>query len=578
MNSFVEIRKGFLSLIGRVEGEEIREEPRNFALKDSEDLDRNKRLLTIALIGYIDGDNCFKGGTNELPLIGNEAFVVSTKNLEIIHKLVDDAELSISVAEIEDGVEIQFPVDGLFNSHIAVFGNTGSGKSNTLAHLYQELLVVLSKKNCEAFRAKTRFLLFDFNGEYFRDDRQCVITKNKTVYRPSENGSPEDKIPLGESRLLDIEVLRILTDASEKTQQPFLGRVINLHKEFKAKSRRLAKDINCIVQEKLKEQIKQILKQSNKSRAFDSLETMERVLPNHDQDGKRINYRANLDWLNPSGQFVYRFKKPDERYFQSDDKAANETELYKQACSYRHPNALLDQLAAAMSIRLVDDILESRVQVEFVAPVIGRFLSRKRDLGITFRFDEDSPQLWGESNFVVVNLQDVDLVMRKTVPLLLCKMAFAQYKELKMGILNIIVDEAHQILSEQSFRETENWKDYRLETFEEIIKEGRKFGVFLTISSQRPQDISQTITSQAHNFFIHRLQNEQDLRAISNAVSYIDKITYDSIPTLSTGTCIFSGTASRRPLKVNIRELPPERQPKSQTSSFAQLMENDGSA
>ena len=71
---------------------------------------------------------------------------------------------------------------------------------------------------------------------------------------------------------------------------------------------------------------------------------------------------------------------------------------------------------------------------------------------------------------MVVNLQDVDLVMRKTVPLLLCKMAFAQYKELKMGILNIIVDEAHQILSEQSFRETENWKDYRLETFEEMHK------------------------------------------------------------------------------------------------------------
>ena len=92
VNSCVEIRKGFLSLIGRVEGEEIREEPRNFALKESEDLDRNKRLLTIALIGYIDGDNCFKGGTNELPLIGNEAFVVSTKNLEIIHKLVDDLQ------------------------------------------------------------------------------------------------------------------------------------------------------------------------------------------------------------------------------------------------------------------------------------------------------------------------------------------------------------------------------------------------------------------------------------------------------------------------------------------------------
>ena len=107
--------------------------------------------------------------------------------------------------------------------------------------------------------------------------------------------------------------------------------------------------------------------------------------------------------------------------------------------------------------------------------------------------------------------------------------------------LHIIIDEAHNILSNTSFRETESWKDYRLETFEEIIKEGRKFGVFITISSQRPNDISSTIISQAHNYFIHRLINQNDLYAIEKSVSYIDRLTEESIPTLSTGTCIFSG-------------------------------------
>ena len=577
VNSFVEIRKGFLSLIGKVEGEEIKEDFKKLPQNESEDTDRNSRLLTIALIGYIDSGNEFTGGISELPLIGNEAFVVSSKKLEIIHRLVLGKELSISAAEIEDGVELPLPVDGLFNSHIAIFGNTGSGKSNTLAHLYQEFLVALRNRNQEAFTTRTRFLLFDFNGEYFRDDLQCVITEDKTVYRPSEGGPAEDKIPLGETRLLDIEVLRILTDASEKTQQPFLGRVIDLHNQFKSESRRLSKDLNCIVQDKLKEQIEQILIQSNKTRAYELLESIERILPRYDLYGARISYRAKLDWYNKSSQFVYK-DNGNERYFQTDPWAVFETELYKQAHSFSYPANLLDQLAVAMSIRLIDDILESRVQVEFVAPVIGRFLSRKRDLSITFRFDEDDPSIWKKTNFLVVNLQGVGLVMRKTVPLLLCKMAYAQQKTCQNGTLNIIVDEAHQILSEQSFRETENWKDYRLETFEEIIKEGRKYGVFLTISSQRPQDISQTITSQAHNFFIHRLQNEQDLRAISRAVSYIDKLTYDSIPTLSTGTCIFSGTASRRPITVNIRELPRERQPRSQTTSFAQLMEKNGIA
>ena len=138
--------------------------------------------------------------------------------------------------------------------------------------------------------------------------------------------------------------------------------------------------------------------------------------------------------------------------------------------------------------------------------------------------------------------------------------------------LTIIVDEAHNILSHESFRESESWKDYRLETFEEIIKEGRKFGVFVTISSQRPSDISPTITSQAHNYFIHRLINQKDLVMISNVVSYIDQVTEESIPTLPTGTCIFSGVASPMPLKLNINELDLHLQPKSSTLKFSEIV------
>lgn len=99
----------------------------------------------------------------------------------------------------------------------------------------------------------------------------------------------------------------------------------------------------------------------------------------------------------------------------------------------------------------------------------------------------------------------------------MAKWAYSAKKMDKVpSTLHLIIDEAHNILSNTSFRESESWKDYRLETFEEIIKEGRKFGVFVTISSQRPNDISPTIISQAHNYFIHRLINQNDLYAIEN--------------------------------------------------------------
>src|SRR5262249_50659187 len=75
VNSYVEIRKGFLSLIGRVEGEKIEEDYPAPASDQFETVNRNRRVLTVALAGYIDERGTFTGGTKELPLIGNEAYI-----------------------------------------------------------------------------------------------------------------------------------------------------------------------------------------------------------------------------------------------------------------------------------------------------------------------------------------------------------------------------------------------------------------------------------------------------------------------------------------------------------------------
>src|SRR5690606_34943514 len=101
------------------------------------------------------------------------------------------------------------------------------------------------------------------------------------------------------------------------------------------------------------------------------------------------------------------------------------------------------------------------------------------------------------------------------------------------------------------------WKDYRLETFEEIIKEGRKFGVFLTIASQRPADISATILSQLHNYFLHRLINNNDLNAIERTISYLDKLSVEYLSILPRGTCIFAGLASQIPVVIDIGPIEP---------------------
>jgi DNA helicase HerA-like ATPase len=160
--------------------------------------------------------------------------------------------------------------------------------------------------------------------------------------------------------------------------------------------------------------------------------------------------------------------------------------------------------------------------------------------------------------------------MKKLIPLLISSKLYSEKKEEnnRLKYLNIIIDEAHNILSYESNRESETWKDYRLETFEEIIKEGRKFGVFMTIASQRPSDISSTIISQLHNYFIHRLVNNKDIDMIEKAVSYLDKLSVETLPILPIGACVLSGIIADLPTIIQIKKLDSNARPTSENISL----------
>lgn len=565
VDSYIEIRKGFLNLIGKVDGEEIKEDFRGY-VKDSDDqVVKIKRLLTVSLVGYIDSAGKFEGGTKELPLIGNEAFVVSAEKIKAIHRLVEDDELSIIVAETNEGIDIPFPVDGLFNGHIAIFGNTGSGKSNTLASLFQELILELNSNCGEKLGDRCKSLLFDFNGEYA--GKMC-ISQHKKVYRLSTERGGQDKLPFTVEEMLDVEMLSILAEATEKTQKPFLRRSIDWYNKY-------VKEANCstsYLRAILRNQLEKILSISDKITGNLLVDYIVQVLHNPDDPDDDRNLSSDFDWLNRSNQFKLQTSNCKTGYFQNQPQYVKCTKLYNRIQVFELPTGAIETVITSLYIRLIEEVLANRSQNEHIAPLINRLSGRRASISNVIAISSSGAKFW-DNNCIVIDLSKTNLDMRKVLPLLICKKLYAEHKRLNnKHSLNIIIDEAHQILSEVSSREAESWKDYRLETFEEIIKEGRKFGVFVTISSQRPHDISPTITSQAHNYFIHRLINQRDLNAVSNAVSYIDRLTEESIPTLPTGTCIFSGVASKRPIKVHIKELPDSAKPKSHTLSFSQLI------
>ena len=561
VNSFVEVRKGFLSIIGKVEGERIQVEK-----SDDNDHQRNSsgsRVLAISLAGYIDERGRFTGGTKELPLIGNEAYLLTRDKIKLMHNLVNGSSPLLSIATLcGDDIPIDLPIDGLLNSHIAIFGNTGSGKTNTLACLYSEAFRVLGLRNPNSFLEKTRFVLFDFNGEY--GSNEC-LTEWKSVYNLSTRTNDGDRIPIESEGLLDIEVISILVEATDKTQKPFLRRALRLFEKING-----AHDPVAYMKGILRKNVEATLQLSEKQRAFLLLDYFQEILPSENENHDQVDIRSDLEWYNAGSEFRTKWAA-GSAYLQQVPGRIPETQLYRHVDRFVFSENMVDNVVNALYLQLISDVLVNRAQNEHIAPLINRLKAKREEIERLFAFDDEG-DFW-ERNVVVVNLHDVNLEMKKTIPLLLARRLYAQQKRSGAGkTLSIIIDEAHNILSKESSREAETWKDYRLETFEEIIKEGRKFGVFVTLASQRPSDISPTIVSQAHNYFIHRLINQLDLKMIATAVSYIDKVTEESIPTLPVGTCVFSGVVTQTPLKVQIKEVPDLAQPKSSTRSFSQIV------
>ena len=561
VGGYVKISKGFQQLVGKIDGEYVSEE-KSFSSKEyKNERDKNKRILSLSLLGYFES-SVFKQGIKELPLIDNECSLLTQHEFDRVHHFIKDIngkkddEIKIGKLASEHGVEIKIGVNSLFASHIGIFGNTGSGKSYTLAGLYYKLFKQYQEKG--GFKENTRFLFIDFNGEY---SGETCLSSEKRVYNLStrkelEAISNEDKIPLDESVLADVEILSILADATEKTQKPFISRSINFYKKIMKSDDSLNFFKNTI-----KKKIVDVLLMTDKEKAYLLIDYIRLIIEYDIED-----FHEEIEWQNKWGYF--RPAGSSEGIIDKDQ--IIETEFYTKVDDYEFPTDIISKLIHFLYLQLIFDVYNDKAKNDHIAPAINKLKSKAKSLQKVFNtVPIDTKEMFDASHIVIVNLNDVNTEIKKTIPLLLSKKAYADHKfeygKDKKKYLNIIIDEAHNILSYSSQRESETWKDYRLETFEEIIKEGRKFGVFLTLASQRPSDISSTIISQLHNYFLHRLINNKDIDAVEKTISYLDKVSFESLPIIPTGTCIFAGLSAQVPVVLEIDQIEKGFEPNSTT-------------
>ena len=572
LSNYVKILKGFTEIICKVEGEYLEEDKYQRNKKYTNEKQKIDRFLNVSVFGFYDNDQKFQHGIKEMPLIGSECRLLSREEFEILHQLSDNNELSVHLGSLidEETQNIFISVKKLFAGHIGIFGNTGSGKSNTLAKMYTELFKLELSDN---FKTKSKFVFVDFNGEYSKDSDDEILTKNKIVYKLRTKDNTGAKYPILKTEIEKLELLSILLDATEKTQQPFLHRAID-RDWFDTDNENYAKEIQNINQ-KMKDIL--VMKDKNFNVPF-----LKKYVKDFEQLGfKIVNDNKNIDDLKYHGNdncaFYYINSSNTKIYADTSETEFIGTNGYFNVSIANTGLTDLQKIQFKILDQYYFEILNGYANQEHISPLIGRLKKRFDMLNKVFDI-KDSITEESSSNIQVVDLKNVNLEIKKVIPLLICKTNYDEQKNKrdtdKDNSLNIIIDEAHNILSENSNRESESWKDYRLETFEEIIKEGRKFGVFLTVASQRPSDISPTIISQLHNYFIHRLMNENDLRAINKAVSYLDKLSFDSISNLSVGCCFIAGQMTQFPLSVKVKLLDENERPQSETVDLDKLWKN----
>jgi flagellin-specific chaperone FliS len=518
INSFVKTKVGLDTIICQVNGEY------NVEKEDK----ATDYYIDLTVKGYIDHGK-FIQGLRMLPIVSSNLSLLNNDDYAIIYDFDKDHSFFIGKDLFEINKDIYLNFNNLMPTHIGIFGNTGSGKSNTLANVYSHYIKELNGY----VSSNATVLLFDLNNEY--GNNSICNKQHKVIYNLTTRKQSSKRIPFSFENITEDE-MSILLNASIKTQIPTIKHAFKSLKEEHEEEYYL-------------KYVKNTIRNNQKDLFFAIRFRLNEYI-------KNIN---NINWHSNALNFYYS-KDDGTRIFNN---SSDFDSIVLNNIQINLPAEPLDRFKFELCFSIIREC-EHGVNSEFLLPLLTRAEKIFNDLKKVFDF-EDNSDIFENKNLAIIQLGNVNNDMTMIVPSLISSVIFRRQLEKKQGeeiksIINIVLDEAHNILYKEDDLAVHN---NLLEKFEKIVKEGRKFGGFLTVSSQRPSDISSTILSQLHNYFIHKLVNPNDLNQIRKAVAFLDENALNFLTILAPGECILSGTSLSMPIFIQIEELDNETKPNS---------------
>ncbi len=535
INGFVKTKVGLDAIICQVTGEY------------SEEINGkvSSHFLELQVRGNITNGK-FIQGLRMLPIVSAKIETLDENDFTIIYRN-DNNSISLGYDLFDESKTINIDINSLIPTHIGVFGNTGSGKSNTLVKILNEYCRIIKENNTN----RGKFIVFDINNEYSRN--AICNEKDKEIYNLKTRTDTGDKIPISITDFTEDEFV-VFMNASEKTQVPVIKT---------AYKNTFNKD-SIKPEEYYLNSIRRMIKDGRKNLFL----SMRHYLKDYFKGIEGFKYHTK------NGEFFYQEIGMSKIYM---SEPAFEDKL--NSIRVQLPNNKLDRFLFELYFAVAYEN-ENGIQIDFMMPLLSRANKLFSDFKKVFDFSEKkdlNKELFKGKNVSIVQLGNVNKDMKEIIPTIISDHIFNRLVETKenkeniIQVINIVIDEAHNILYDEKNQNSSHKNT--LETFEKIVKEGRKFGCFLMLASQRPSDISSTIISQLHNYFIHKLVNPSDLSEIRSAVAYLDSYSLDFITVLAPGECVVSGTAFQMPTFLYVNRAEKTNWPNSEN---AKLLGEDG--
>jgi len=557
------------------------------------DIDSNRELL-LKPVGTITRTGKFNLGVGIFPGIYSEVGIVTFEDMELILQTSKDKDLCGSIHQSfylgESKNLINYPIDisinSFFNIHSAVLGNSGSGKSNTIAHIIQD---IHKKKDNSAIGS--RILIFDVNGEYknaFTDHDKCPNLKVR-VLKPNINGIEDGFEPFYLPHfLMNIDEWSAFLMATDATQRPFWDKVLQESYKFYMISTReggerqkfinylrfkvcnlvhmllgqgdtdtaivtAAKNVIYGIAEliELDDNLKRACEDEGMYADMQELYNNCSVAYGNNNDRLKVAVdavREKIDY--DSVQEIISMRANSEQYFDYRflKQAANLTLLEEDA----RGNRRVREYTSTMMTRL--DFFLDNPDCDFM---------RKRPAQTT-NIEQYLEWLWetnkvvpSQTNMVIIDTSELSKDALETLTSVTSRLNFSSRKKLNGAArrerpIHLVLDEAHRYIKKDSkYLLREN-------IFEQIAREGRKFALYLLISSQRPSELSETVLSQCSNFIIHRIQNEIDMKYVYAILPYFSDDFANKIKQSVPGEALIFGNCVSMPLHVRIKQAFPE--------------------